>query len=71
MAYNDDKAPEPQYTVQVRVVEVIQSYTVVRSGSPVRVDRQTDDLVNITVRADSEDDAIGKAIAQLETARVN
>lgn len=66
MGYNDDKKPVPHYTVQVRVIEVTPAYKSTTGAG--MVERNTDDIVNITVRADSESEAITKAIAQLETA---
>lgn len=70
MAYNDDKKPDPHYTVQVRIIEVTPEHRVGQGTQAVIVQRQTEEMVNITVRADSEDEAIARAIAQLETARV-
>jgi hypothetical protein len=68
MAYNDDKKPEPHYTVQVRVIEVTPEYRTGTGTQATTHQRETDEVVNMTVRGEDQSDAIGQAIALLRTA---
>ena len=64
MSYNDDKKPEPHYTVHIKVVEVMPEH---RTGSGVQAtihQRQTEDVLNVAVRSKGFDTAIDQAIAQ-------
>jgi hypothetical protein len=69
VAYTEDKKPEPTYTVQVRVIEVTPETRTGAGVSAVTTPRQTEDIVNVTVRGVNDTDAIDKAISQLQTAR--
>lgn len=68
MAYNEDKKPDPHYTVQVRIIEVTPAYKSTSAAG--MVERTADEVVNITVRAASQAESIARAIAQLEVAGV-
>lgn len=69
MAYESKNEPVGHYTVQVKVVYVKPEHTS-GMGSSIKVyPRTTEEELSVTVRAEDQDDAISKAIAQLETAR--
>jgi hypothetical protein len=69
--YEDrNKKPDPQYTVTVRVVEVIPPHQVSGGGLGVVMnDRSVDEVVNIVLRAGSVEDAMDKAVAHLTVVR--
>jgi len=64
-----NKKPDPRYTVMVKVVEVVPPYQVGNGIGTMMHDRQTDEVVNLVLRADTVEDAMDKAVAHLTVVR--
>jgi hypothetical protein len=69
MAYQTDKEPEPHFTVRVVITEVVPAWRTGSGPTARDYERRTDDVLNVVVRGTDQDDAITRAIGQLETAR--
>jgi hypothetical protein len=67
VAYNEGTKPVPHYTVLVRILEVTPEHSVGQGTQVRHLPRTTEEMVSVTVRADSEAEAIERAIAQLHT----
>ena len=67
MAY-EDKKPEPHFTVHITVNEVTPAYRTGGGVGGMQHDRVVEEVINVTVRDTDQSDAVGKAIALLETA---
>lgn len=66
MPYSETVKPKPTYTVVVKLLEVTPAYKI-STGLVQTFDRTSEEVLGLVVRADTEVEAIERAVGMLDT----